>query len=272
MHWFPIAHKDVNDAGRSRLVWIILGLFVVGFVGFVMSEGLSVDTEVAALVDDLAQAIALVVPVIALLLGYKSIAYERINGSIVLVLSFPHSRADLVAGKYVGRSFVLLVPLLVAMGASGLAMLVLLGATGMAWYLWFVLISILYALVFLSVAMAISMSTAAERRITLGAFAAYILLVSLWDNLVTTFVLVIYRFNFDVLVDLPSWAFLAYLLKPSEAYYRLLHLGFDSEHAMELVQDGVPWFVDWWTAVLVLVAWIGVPMLVGYWRFVRADL
>lgn len=270
--WMPIAHKDINDAGRSRLVWVILAGFTLGFLGYVASEGMGDDVALAPTIEDLAVAIALVLPVIALLLGYKSIAHERINGSIVLLLSFPHSRADLVLGKYVGRSVVLLVPLVCVLGVAGLILLVFVGARNIHWYLWFVLVTVLYGLVFLSVALAILMSMTGDRRITLGAFGSYLLLVSFWDNLVTTFVVILYRFDFDVLFSLPSWAYLAHLLKPSEAYYRLLRMGFETGLASQFVAPEAPWFVGWWMAFLILVGWIVFPVLVGYWRFVRADL
>jgi hypothetical protein len=38
------------------------------------------------------------------------------------------------------------------------------------------------------------------------------------------------------------------------------------------VGDGVPFYVDWWMGVLLLVVWFAVPPALGYRRVDAADL
>lgn len=272
MSWRPIAYKDMQDAGRSGTIWVMFGLLLI-FVGFAFVEAWWNGGDFSAFVAGTAGIVAALVPVIALLLGYKSIAHERINGSIVLLLSFPHSRQDLVIGKYVGRSVVLLVPTLLALIVALLfAGILLEGITAAVWSPWFLLLTAVYGLVFLSVAIAISLSTTVDRRVTLGAFGAYLLLVTFWENLVTGTVVVLYRFNLDIIFAPPAWSELARLFKPSEAYYRLLHLGFEMDQAGRYTAPEAPWYVDWWVAIFVLAAWIVVPVAIAFYRFEGQDL
>lgn len=273
MGWRAIARKDIQDASRSRSLWIVIVLFLVLTLAYMLGSAIVLENTLSETIDGLAGMLAILLPVIAILLGYKSVAHERINGSIVLLLSFPHSRRDLVIGKYIGRSVVLIVPAILALALAGVAGSVLFDSVReLVWYPWFVLVTALYGLSFLSIALAISMSSTTDRRITLGAFGAYLLLVSFWDNIVTAIVVVLFRFDFDVLFAMPDWSQLATLLKPSEAYYRLLHLGFELERGTGFLASDAPWYVDWWVALLILGCWIGVPLVLGYRRFTKVDL
>ena len=273
MSWQPIAYKDLHDAGRSWGIWVLFVLFLVLFVGLAVIESYTGGNEFRAFIGGIAGVVALVLPAIGLLLGYKSIAHERINGSIVLLLSFPHSRRDVVLGKYIGRSVVLLVPTLLALLVALVVGGVLLDGLGtVVWSPWFLLLTAVYGLIFLSIAMAISMSTTVDRRVTLGALGAYILIVTFWDDLVTALLILLYRFNFDILFDPPGWSLFAQLLKPSESYYRLLHIGFEVDQAAPYIAPEAPWYVDWWVALLVLLAWIVVPVAIAFYRFDQQDL
>ena len=84
--------------------------------------------------------------------------------------------------------------------------------------------------------------------------------------------LILHRFDSQVLSNMPDWALLFRLLKPSEAYYRLLQIGFDIEQAALYVGEEAPLFLDWWVAVVILIAWCLLPLIGGYRRFEIADL
>lgn len=272
MSWRVIAHKDVNDAGRSKSIWLLFGLLVVLSVGYAYLHRYVGETEFVPFVDGLAGVVALVLPLLAILLGYKSIIHERSSGSLLLTLSLPHDRTDLAVGTFVGRATVLLVPTVVALLLAGAAGAVFYGTDGVAAYPWFVLASSLYGLAFVGLAVGLSMSTTVDRWVTFGALGGYLLLVTFWNTFHTVTLLVLHRFDFAVLTDLPDWALLFRLIEPGESYFRLLRFGYDSGRAGLYVGDGVPVYVDWWMALLLLVAWTVVPMLLGFRRFVGGDL
>ena len=277
MSWQTVAAKDVRDAGRSKTIWLVvgvLGLLFLVLIGADFLTGSDLFNDFTDFVTTIVSFPGFLVPLIALLLGYKSVIHERVSGSIVLSLSFPHSRRDLIAGTFVGRGIVLLAPVLGTLVVVGLLGAFLYPPSGseLLGFGWLVLITALFGLGFLAVAIALSMSTTAERRVTLGTFGTYIVLVSFWDNLVTATVQFLYRFRQEALVALPDWAYLLYLLKPAEAYNRLLRVGFDTTRGARYVSPEAPWFVDWWMGVVVFGAWIAVPLAVSLYRFERADL
>ncbi|WP_435349107.1 ABC transporter permease subunit [Haloarchaeobius sp. HRN-SO-5] len=272
MSWRDIAHKDVHDAGRSKTIWLLFALLLVVSLGYAFVHQYLGQNEFGAFVDGLAGVVALVLPLFALLLGYKSIIHERTSGSLFLTLSLPHSRRDLAVGTFVGRSLVLLVPTLVALVLAVGVGAVLYGTDGILAYPWFLFATALYGVAFVGIAVGLSMATTVDRWITFGALGGYILLVSFWNTFHTLTLLFLHRFDISVLSDVPDWALLFRLAQPSESYFRLLQVGFDVGRASQYLGDGVPVYVDWWMGLVLLVAWSLVPLAVGYRRFVDSDL
>lgn len=272
MGWRAIAYKDVRDASRSRTLWGLFALLSLLFVGFAVAQTRLGEDGFVPFLDGLAGLIAVFLPVLGILLGYKSVSEDRSDGSIALSLSFPHSRADLVVGTVVGRSIVLLAPTLLGLVAAGGAGLYLHGTDGALMFPWFLLITAIYGVTFVALAVGLSLSTTVDRRITYGALGGYLLLVQLWDNLVSLTVLVLHRFESGILNNVPDWALLFRLVKPSESYYRLFRAGFDVDRAAAYVGSGSPAFVHWGIALSLLVLWTLVPLALGYRRFSAADL
>jgi ABC-type transport system involved in multi-copper enzyme maturation permease subunit len=268
--WRDIAYKDVHDASRSRTLWLLSGFMLVVFVGYAVGHGYGGEERFVAFLDGLVGLVGPVLPLLGIFLGYRSVADDRTSGSLLLSLSFPHSRRDLVAGTAAGRGAVLLVPAVVTLSLAGIAGGVQYGTDGALMYWWFLLVTALYGVAFVAVGIALSVTTTTERRITLGAVGLYLLLVHLWGTLVTITISVLHRF--DPGVSTPDWVALVRLLQPTEAYDRLLRAGFDIERAGQFVGDAAPVYVDWWAALLVLVAWVVVPLALGYRRFATADL
>lgn len=272
MTWQTVARKDIHDAARSRTIWLVAGLLVIAFVGYGFAHTYVGADTFPSFLQGLATLVGVFLPLLAILLGYKSIAHERTTGSLQLTLSFPNSRRDVVVGKYVGRSLVLLVPMAATLAIAGVVGVARYGSDGALLYPWFLLATAVYGIAFVGIAIGLSMSTSVDRRITFGAIGAYLLLVQIWDNIHTATLLTLHRFDFSVLSDMPDWALLFRLVKPSESYYRLVRAGFDVGQAGRYVGDSAPFFVDWWMALVVLVAWCLVPLVVAFRRFGAADL
>lgn len=270
MNWESIARKDVRDATRSKSAWLLVGLFLVVFLGLVYAvsrlEGAEFDEFLGLAVDTVAS----LVPLIALVLGYKAVISERESGSVALLLSLPHSRADVLVGKFLGRSVVLVVPIVLATAFAGLAAVVLLGSVAPGRYLLFVGLTVLLGLAFLAIALGLSAGTPNQRRVTAGAFGVYLLFVVLWEDLVWVLVLVLFRFQFPVAP--PDWSVFLELASPGIAFEFLGVEHLDVGGSVPVSGSGQQWFVTSWVALAILAAWIAVPLLVGYWRFRRSDL
>ena len=270
MSWRTIALADVRDAGRSRTVWLLSGLLSVLFVGYAVGHGWVGTGSFPAFVGGLAGIVGALLPVLALLLGYRSIHDARVDGSILLTLALPHSRRDLLVGTLVGRAVVLLVPTLVALALAGVVGAVQYGTESAVWYLWVLAAAALYGLAFLGVALGLSVTATTDRRVTYGAVGGYLLLVVFWQNLTAFTVSVLHRF--DPSIATPDWSLFAQLLEPRESFRRLVAVGFDAGGAGKYLGSDAPLYVDWWAALLVLVVWFAVPVALGYHRFRDSDL
>ncbi|MFC6974490.1 ABC transporter permease subunit [Halomicroarcula sp. GCM10025709] len=270
MSWRNIARKDIYEAKRSTGIWLFSALSIVLFVGYALVHTYLGESTFAAFTVGLARVTAVCLPLLGLLLGYKSIIHERTNGSLFLVLSAPQSRKDLVVGTMVGRVLVLLVPTLVSIALAGAVGAIRYGTEGALYYPWFLLVTALYGVAFVGLAVGLSLSTTVDRWITLGAFGGYVLLVPFWNSFHSLTMLVLHRFDVGVFADMPDWALLFRLSTPTEAYYRLLNVGFDINKAARYL--GGPVYVDWWMGLVVLLAWCVLPMVLGYQRFETADL
>lgn len=270
MSWHDIAYKDIHDASRSRTLWLLLAFMAVLFIGYAIGHGSVGEERFVAFLDGTVDIVVLLIPLLGIFLGYRSVCDDRASGSLFLSLSFPHSRRDLVTGTFVGRAVVLLVPALVTLSIAGVVGAIQYGTDGALLYVWFLFATALYGVTFVGVGVALSVSTTADRRITYGAVGGYLLLVLLWSNLVSFGVSVLHRF--DASLGTPDWALFLQLMQPSEAYYRLLRVAFDVGHAGQYLGSGTPVYVDWPAALLVLALWSLVPIAVGYRRFRTADL
>ena len=270
MSWRHIARRDLHQARRSAGSWLLTCLSLVLYVGYALVHTYLGAHSFEAFVGGLSNVTAMTLPVFGLLLGYKSVVHERKSGSIFLTLSGPQSRHNLVVGTLVGRVVVLLVPTVVSIALAGVVGALRYGTQGALFYPWFVFGTALFGIAFVALAVGLSMATTADRRITLGALGGYVLLGPFWNSVHTLGLLFLHRFNLSVLSDMPAWALLVRLWAPTEAYYRILHMGFDIEQATQYV--GGPLYVDWWMGLVALLAWCTVPVVLGFHRFRTADL
>src|SRR6056297_3229926 len=106
MSWKAIARKDVRDAGTSRTLWALTALLPVLFVALALGISAFVDREFDTFLQTGAALVSTTFALLGIVLGYKSVIAERNSGSIALLLSMPHSRRDVVIGKFVGRAVV----------------------------------------------------------------------------------------------------------------------------------------------------------------------
>ena len=117
-----VARRELRDDFRNHWALAITGVFAalalaiayfgavtVGRVGFT-----SFDATIASLVT----LAAFVMPLIALLVAYDAIVGERDRGTLPLLLSYPLSRLELVAGKFLGHSALLAFATLLGFGLA----------------------------------------------------------------------------------------------------------------------------------------------------------
>ena len=272
MNWRPVAIHDARDGLGSTTFWLLLlGLSVLfaGLVAFVSRYGQGTLEEYLGLAIPVVE---LIVPLIAVVLGYRVIIGAKSSGAIGLLMSLPHSRLDLAFGSYAGRSVVTSVPLLVSLVLAGVAGAFLLDGFDFLGFVGFILLTVLLGLSFLAIALGLSMSSDSSRRVTALAFGVYIVLVVMWQAIVALLAVIIYRFDTQALLIRPDWAFLLEMLSPVQSYRLVLDAVISLEMSTIADEPGAPGFVIPSVALVILFGWIGVSIALGYLSFERSEL
>lgn len=120
-----IASAELRIAVRNR--WVVTAVILMTAFGLVLAlagsaPGGTVGADrLAVTVASLATLSVYLVPLIALLLSYDAIAGETERGTLPLLLSYPVSRGDILAGKLVAQSLVMALAILVGFGVTAAA-------------------------------------------------------------------------------------------------------------------------------------------------------
>ena len=293
-----VAKKDFQDSVRSWLFWGLSVFFftllvtITGVVAYFGEDIAQAGATTEALVIFVSEITRLVIPLIALILGWKAIAGERERGSIKILLSLPHSRKDVLLGKLIGRSAVLSISLIVGFVLAAVVVAAMLGAFDLADYVGLLAMSILYGVAYTSIAVALSSLTRSTTVAGAAMVGVFVLFYIVWNAINTTFQLLMnqgYIAGETYTIDtddgpmeferLPDWAYFVESIDPGYAYNNALsivtsaaetELGVAIEDAM--FDGSVPFYLQDWFSFVVLLFWIVVPIAVALYRFDRVDL
>jgi len=295
-----VAKKDFQDAVRSWLFWglsiffFLLLVAVAGLLSYFGQDFIGQGATTDSLVFAVSQVTRVIIPLIALVLGWKSIAGERESGSIKVLLSLPHSRKDVLLGKLVGRSAVLSVSLVVGFAVAAAVVAVLLGSFDVLDYLGLLVMSIVYGVAYTAIAVSLSSLTRSTTIAGAAMFGVFLLFYLVWNALRRVFRLLSTEeiLFFDTVTytgeiqgqqvtfeRLQNWTYFVMNLDPGTAYNNGLTLLTD----VELLERGsqinaqmfggeLPIFLEDWFSFLILLFWIVVPMVVAFYRFDRVDI
>lgn len=276
-----VMEKDILDVRRSKIVWFTGLLFTLVTVLFFYQirtfGGVDGFADVLLALWNLVFVGAMFVPAIALVAAYLSIAGERESGSIKFLLSTPINRRELVVGKFLSRTAVVGVSLLFAFVVSAVLSVVWFSDLMLDTFLAVAALTTLYALAYVAVAIAISASTATRSRAMGGALGFYFV-----TNLLVIFGDLSIRGLLDyVLNDLAGLSvgqdpltFMTMVISPTQSYLASTMLAFPADFLAlnGLDPETMSWYVQGEMGLALLAAWLVVPLLVGIWRFDRANI
>jgi ABC-2 type transport system permease protein len=228
--WYPVAKKEFRDAIRSKGLWVLSFLFtalflVPGVQVLLFNENISPATRDIGMQYFISSSylniVTLLVPIVVIFAGYAAVSDERTSGSLKVLLSLPFSRRDVIVGKVVGRSAVVGVPLLAALGLTGLFFALSQFTFKVDVFAWFVLFTVAFTLVFTAFVVSISGAMSTNLRSLAGAGIVYFYLSFGWNALANSLG--------DVLADYAGiegalrWQIVLFvkLLSPTQAYKTL---------------------------------------------------
>jgi ABC-2 type transport system permease protein len=269
MRWLAVARKDFENAARAYLVWGVAGVLAALVVLIVAIPGLVGNFSARLAFEATTQAVGTVVPIVALVAAYLSVAGERESGTLRILLSLPPSRRDVVLGKFLARAALVVASILLAFALGVVASLLVYGTVPLDVAVGTAGLTCLLGVSFVGIAVGVSASVGSRARAVALAVGFFVLTVVLWSPLLLAM---------RVLLELPlqggaqpDWVLFLESFPPSSAFGRL----YDSVVGSLLpggpaASDSV--FLSDGAMLAVLAFWTLVPLALGYWRFERADL
>jgi Cu-processing system permease protein len=267
-----LARKEFGDGLRNK--WVAGATLVLALFGLALTLLGSTPTGVlgvkplAVTVVSLSSLTIYIIPLIALLLGYDAIVGEAERGCLILMLTYPVSRVEIVLGKFLGHTAILTFATVVGYGVAGAAAAWAGGGDAESWraFVWLLVSTIMLGLAFLALAYLIS-ALVKERSTAAGlAVGIWLLFVIIYDlALMGSLVASQGRIGVDVLVAL-------LLLNPADVY-RLFNLtAFENVRALSGMA-GLSAAARFSPIVLIIVlaAWSAVPLSIAMGVFKRRE-
>lgn len=261
-----LAGKEFRDHTRNRWVLVVAVVFalfalVIAYFGTVHRGAIGfggLELTIASLVS----LVVYLVPLIGLLLGFDAVVGERERGSLELLLAMPITRFELLLGKYLGLAAALAVASAAGFGLAGALLARELPATALYHYAGFVVSAILLGLVFLSLAVMVSVLARDRTRASGAAIAIWFFFVLVFDLLLLGLLV---ASGGRIGTELFSWLL---LLNPADVF-RILNIfrleDVQSLYGLATVLPGHlanPWLLGG-----VMLAWIAAPLGIAAWRF-----
>jgi Cu-processing system permease protein len=181
-----IADKEIRDGLRNR--WIVATTLLLAALALTLTflgsapTGTVGASRLAVTVVSLSSLTIFLVPLIALLLAYDAVVGEFDRGTLLLLLSYPVARWQVVIGKFLGHLAILAFATAVGYGAAAAALLLTDGnAEGLTTFAAMIGTSVLLGAVFVAIGYLIS--AIVRDRGTAGGLAigVWLLFVLIYD-------------------------------------------------------------------------------------------
>lgn len=278
-----VAKKDLKNVRRSRGLWVIatvltivVSVYAFSYEGYMLSPVASFQH----LFRLLTLPMGLLLPIIALVASYLAIAGERRGGGIKFLLSLPNTRRDVFMGKLGSRLLLVVVGLSFAFLAITSAAASRQGVLPVETVLGVFLVSVLYASVFVCIAIALSAGIATRSRAIASSIGAYFVLIILFvePNIqIARLIRLVHVGLLDFTPNQNLYDAVTYL-SPYVAYQKAINLVFPTDMERQLfyrdpeTTTELPAYLSDEFSLVIFSAWLVIPLVLGYLRFNRTDL
>lgn len=268
-----IAQKELKDGFRNRWVLAITLVFALLSVGIswfgAAGSGVVGFTSLPNTIVSLASLAVFLIPLIALLMAYDAIVGEDEDGTLLLLLTYPLSKGQLLLGKLLGHGAIMGLSTLLGFGAS--AVTIMLFADNIEHFAvlrafsGFIVSAILLGCIFLAFAYCISAWVSEKSKAAGGALVFWFVFVLIFD-LVLLGSLVATEGQFH-----PELFPYLLLLNPTDVFRLINLVGFESsgQGVLIMAQDlsfGIP------ILYMALCAWLLLPLTLAYRLLLKRPL
>jgi len=268
MTWTVIARQDGRLTLGTRSVRILLGILALGvlLLAYLYPVQAAGPITTARFTGYVSGWLTTVVPVVGLLLGHNAVVSEQESSALLLSLALPHSRAEIVLGKLVGRAGPLTATIVGTMAAAGALVVYPYGELVVPEFVAFVLLTVFFGALWVALGVAISVGVATRRRALVLGFGLLFVLVFLWDTIESALQLGLTTAGVTD-GELPAAARFVFGLSPDRAFTRMTDGFLDPAATVP-----GPWYLGEWAGLVVLIGWVVGPLGLAYLRFTRRDV
>ncbi|MFT5657100.1 MAG: Cu-processing system permease protein [Gammaproteobacteria bacterium] len=269
-----LAAKEIQDGLRNRwvaasillLTTLALSLYFLGAAptGSIKASSLTVT------VVSLASLSVYLIPLMALMLSFDALVGEFERGTMLLLLTYPVSRWEVVGGKFIGHMMILALAIVIGYGVTALVIAFSTGSSLENWqaYVLMMLSSWLLGGIFIALGYLISILVK-ERATAVGAaIGVWIVGVLLYDLGLMGILLA----DKDQLISQNLFTGLI-VANPTDAYRIFNFTSIDAVSQVAGMADiGAKANVNPTMLLLVMATWIVVPLVITVVRFRRREL
>ena len=186
---WTLALKELRDGFRNR--WVAAAVIVLAILALALSILGSAPTgsvrvsELDIRVISLASLSVYLIPLIALMLSYDALVGEFERGTMMLLLAYPVTRWQIVLGKFLGHTLILLIAILGGYGGTVIILTLATGGSTEGWQAYALMMasSLVLGAVFIALGYFVS-AIVRERATAVGAaIGLWLVFVVLYDLL-----------------------------------------------------------------------------------------
>ena len=273
---YTIAKKEFTDNIKNKWIIVLTIIFVLLIIVFSYVAGAGLDGSLGNMeltVMGLLMISPLLIPLIAIILGFATIAGEAESGALYVVLSYPVRRIEVLLGKFFGLGSVLIVSIFIGFGFGGAIIAATVGPESWAGYIGFILLSIFLGLIYLILSICISAYCKRRSR----AIAGGIILI-FWGMIFGTILMAAlygtgYTFEDIMTGNTPDWFFNAVVFSPGDLHQTAAMRAFGITSVdMMGYSFAIPEFLSMSLLLVVHLIWFIVPLFLAYFFFRRRDI
>lgn len=273
---YTIAKKEFLDNIRNKWIILISVIFIIlTIAASYLAGGQGEFGGMAETVVTLIGISVLLIPLIAILLGFSTIAGEAEKGALHVVLSYPVRRVEVLFGKFLGLGAVLAVTPLVGFGIGGVVIIATVGAEQGVAYLAFIGLAILLGTIYLS--LIIFISALCKNRVRAIAGGIILFFWAMIYEMILMGIFIATGGNFQEIMtgtgtaNFPDWIWAAFLFSPSYTNEFAVMRAFDIKESFGFRMEAPTW-MNIELLLVVQLIWILVPLILAYFFFNRRDI
>ena len=268
---FTISKKELMDNIRNK--WIIVLTIIFTSLTLVVSYFGSIFTndwqDLGTTIQGMMSLVQLLIPIIALMLGYSAINGEIEKGSMSSLVSLPVTRLEILLGKFFGLGSLLAITIIIGFGFAGIVIGLNVPDVDYVIYLFFILATVLLGLVFLAIALFLS-SLFKKRSGAMGSAIFIWFLFNIILPIVFIGILVANSDLMDITNNAPDWYHIINLFNPLQVYTYLINLG--TGLSTDTIPIEIPEYYSTYLMAIILASWTIFFMFISYLKFNRRDI